>query len=85
MVVWHMDVGNVLRNGWPQHWIETLGAQYVFKLDVKISDGDAGWERVVASRDAVGYDGWAAAEVSGGDAERLADIAARMNRVLGMA
>lgn len=104
MVGWHMDVGNVLRYGWPEHWIETLGAQYVFKLDVKdfsrkkmndeglwkgfdvkIGDGDAGWERVVASLDAIGYDGWAAAEVSGGDAERLADIAARMNRVLGLA
>jgi hexulose-6-phosphate isomerase len=47
-----------------------------------IGDGDAGWDRVVASLRSVGYTGWATAEVGGGGPERLADIAARMNRVL---
>ena len=103
-VGWHFDVGNVLRYGWPEHWIEALGAKYVFKLDVKdysrkkmndeglwkgfdvkIGDGDSGWPRVVAALDAIGFDGWAAAEVRGGDAERLADVSARMDRVLGLA
>ena len=103
-VGWHFDVGNVLRYGWPEHWIEVLGAEYVFKLDikdysrkkmndeglwkgfnVKIGDGDSGWPRVLAALDAIGFDGWAAAEVGGGDAERLADISRRMDRVLGLA
>ncbi len=47
-----------------------------------IGDGDAGWDRVVASLRRVGYIGWATAEVGGGGPDRLADIAARMNRVL---
>lgn len=103
-VGWHFDVGNVLRYGWPEHWVEVLGARHLFKLDikdysrkkmndeglwkgfdVKIGDGDSGWPRVLAALDAIGYDGWAAAEVGGGGAERLADIAERMDRVLGMA
>ncbi len=103
-VGWHFDVGNVLRYGWPEHWIEVLGAEYVFKLDikdysrkkmndeglwkgfdVKIGDGDSGWPRVLAALDAIGFDGWAAAEVRGGGAERLADISRRMDRVLGLA
>ncbi|MEM9382889.1 MAG: sugar phosphate isomerase/epimerase family protein [Planctomycetota bacterium] len=103
-VGWHFDVGNVLRYGWPEHWVEVLGARHLFKLDVKdysrkkmndeglwkgfevkIGNGDSGWPRVVAALDAIGFDGWAAAEVRGGDAERLADVSARMDRVLGLA
>lgn len=48
----------------------------------EIGEGDAGWDRVVVSLHKVGYTGWATAEVGGGGPERLADIAARMNRVL---
>lgn len=101
-VAWHFDVGNVLRYGWPEHWIEALGPR-LHKLDVKdysreemngeglwkgfdvlIGEGDAGWERVVQALDGIGYDGWAAAEVRGGDAERLMDVSARMDVVLGL-
>jgi hypothetical protein len=31
----------------------------------------------------IGYRGWAAAEVTGGDRDRLAEILQRMNRVVG--
>lgn len=47
-----------------------------------IGDGDAGWERVVASLQRTGFTGWATAEVGSGGPERLADIARRMNKVL---
>ena len=50
-------------------------------FSAKIGDGDAGWERVCAALDRIGYTGWAAAEVGGGGSERLADIANRMDRV----
>lgn len=33
-VGWYFDVGNVVRYGWPEHWIQTLGDRIV-KLDVK--------------------------------------------------
>jgi hexulose-6-phosphate isomerase len=53
-------------------------------FEVEIGDGDCGWPAVVAALDEVGYRGWATAEVGGGDAARLADIARRMRRVLGV-
>ncbi|RMH29903.1 MAG: sugar phosphate isomerase/epimerase [Planctomycetota bacterium] len=52
---------------------------------VEIGDGECGWERVRASLNKVGYRGWAAAEVGGGDLERLTDIARRMDRVFDQA
>ena len=33
----YFDVGNVVRWGWPQHWIEVLGKR-VAKLDIKEYD-----------------------------------------------
>jgi hexulose-6-phosphate isomerase len=34
MIAWYFDVGNVVRYGWPEHWIEVLGKR-ILKLDVK--------------------------------------------------
>lgn len=34
MVAWYFDVGNVVRYGWPEHWIEVLNKR-ILKLDVK--------------------------------------------------
>lgn len=51
-------------------------------FEVEIGDGDCGWPAVVAALDEVGYRGWATAEVRGGKASRLSDIARRMRRVL---
>jgi hexulose-6-phosphate isomerase len=51
---------------------------------VEIGEGDNNWPAVMAALDDIGYEGWAAAEVSGGDAKRLADIAARMDRVFAL-
>lgn len=31
---WYFDVGNVVRYGWPEHWIEALGKR-IMKLDIK--------------------------------------------------
>jgi hexulose-6-phosphate isomerase len=52
---------------------------------VEIGDGDCNWPAVMAALDEIGFtDGWASAEVGGGDDERLTDILARMDRVLAM-
>lgn len=99
-VGWHLDVGNLLRYGWPEHWVHELGLERLFKLDIKeysrkkmndegvwkgfeveIGDGDCGWKRVMAALEAIGWSGWGAAEVRGGDRTRLTDVAARMGRV----
>lgn len=34
LVGWYFDVGNVLRYGWPEHWIDTLGKR-IFKVHIK--------------------------------------------------
>ncbi len=34
LVGWYFDVGNILRYGWPVHWIEVLGKR-IMKLDIK--------------------------------------------------
>lgn len=51
-------------------------------FDVEIGEGDCNWPAVMQALDEIGYEGWASAEVSGGGRERLADVAARMARVL---
>lgn len=34
LIGWYFDIGNVLRYGWPEHWIEVLG-QRIVKLHAK--------------------------------------------------
>ncbi len=100
-VGWYFDIGNILRYGWPEQWIEILGKR-IMKLDVKeysrkkqndeglwkgfdveIGDGDNNWPVIMQSLEKIGYNGWASAEVNGGDKERLKVIIDRMNKVLG--
>lgn len=49
-----------------------------------LGEGDVDWPAVLEALDEVGFSGWATAEMSGGDRERLADIAGRMDRVLAL-
>ncbi len=50
-------------------------------FDVQLLEGDCDWPAVMSALDEIGYSGWATAEIPGGDRERLADIAARMDRI----
>jgi hexulose-6-phosphate isomerase len=34
LIGWYFDIGNVLRYGWPEHWIETLNSR-IMKLHIK--------------------------------------------------
>lgn len=88
----HFDIGNHIRISPPAEWIGVLGDR-IKKLDVKdrtqqnqptlIGEGQADWPAVRAALVDLNYRGWAAAEVTGGDREHLADVLQRMNRVLG--
>lgn len=88
----HFDIGNHIRVSPPAEWIRVLGHR-IKKLDVKdrtrqnektlIGEGHADWAAVRAALSQIGYRGWAAAEVSGGDRQRLSDVLSRMNHVLG--
>ncbi len=72
----YFDVGNVLINGYPEHWITTLGARIRrvhfkdFRRNVGTIDGfcdllsgDVNWPGVVAALRGIRYDSWIAAEM----------------------
>jgi hexulose-6-phosphate isomerase len=86
------DIGNCRKFGTSEEWLRTLGHRIV-KLDCKdwskkdgfkskIGDGDVNWPAVRQALGDIGYTGWCTAEVEGGNREVLADVAARMNKVL---
>ncbi len=88
----HFDIGNHIRISPPAEWIRVLGKR-IRKLDVKdrtkqnertlIGEGQADWPAVREALVEIGYIGWAAAEVPGGDETRLQEVIDRMNQVLG--
>ncbi len=70
------DVGNVLLCGYPQQWIRILGSRIKkvhfkdYRIDshglsgfVDLLAGDVDWKSVVDAFEAVGYKGWASAEM----------------------
>ena len=87
----YLDIGNVMRYGVPQDWIETLGRRILrvhvkdFQLKVgnssgycPIGDGDVDWPAVIAALRTTRYDGPLTCEGKGDPA----DMAARLRRVL---
>jgi hexulose-6-phosphate isomerase len=53
-------------------------------FNVELGEGDCDWPAVMRALADIGYQGWACAEVSGGDADRLAFLATRMDAILTM-
>jgi len=53
-----------------------------FGVEIGDEGDDCDWPEVRQALDSIGYRGWAAAGVGGGDLARLTDIARRMDRVL---
>lgn len=87
----YFDTGNVLKFGFPQDWIMTLGGRIArvhvkdFKLSVgtiegfcPLGEGDVDWPEVVRALRQVGYDGPLTFEGPGDPA----DIARRIGRIL---
>lgn len=88
------DIGNHWKYGNTGDWIRALGKRIV-KLDLKgfsrkadkftkIGEGDLDWDDVRRALLEINYTGWAAAEVGGGDLDRLREVATNMDRVLGL-
>ena len=72
----YFDVGNVLYNGYPEHWIKALGKRIKkvhfkdYRKDpggincfVPLLSGDVDYATVMDAFSKVGYDGWATAEM----------------------
>ena len=53
-------------------------------LDVELGEGDVDWAAVREALRSIDFQGWATVQSKGGDRTRLADVAARMDRVLGL-
>ena len=72
----YFDVGNVMYSGYPEHWIRILGKRIKkvhfkdYRRDAKglagfvdLLAGDVDWVKVIDAFEAVGYTGWASAEM----------------------
>jgi hexulose-6-phosphate isomerase len=88
----YFDVGNIVHYGVPQHWIKALGKRIVRvhlkdysrqKGFVNLGEGDINWPEVKNAFQEIGYRGPATVELRGGDRAYLADLAARVDRLLG--
>jgi hexulose-6-phosphate isomerase len=86
------DIGNHWKYGNPGDWIRSLGRRVV-KLDIKgysrakqnwadITEDDIPWADVRKALDDIGFHGWVAAEVGGGDQQRLAKVAQQIDAAL---
>ena len=87
------DVGNVVLFGYPQDWIRTLGPR-IARVDVKdfdakrkafvpLREGSVDWPEVMLAFDEIGYEGYFAAEVKGGDLAYLKEyVSERMDLII---
>ncbi len=53
-------------------------------FQVELLEGDCNWPAVMAALREIGYQGWGTAEVPGGDRQRLADVAQRMDKIFAL-
>lgn len=86
------DIGNHWKYGDPAQWIQTLGSR-IKKLDIKgfsresgkftkITEGDIDWPSVETALRDIKFSGWLAAEVGGGDLNRLKEVRDHMEEAL---
>ncbi len=72
----YLDIGNTLANGYPEHWIHTLGKRIKkvhfkdYRVEagglhgfVDLLAGDVNYPAVMKELEQVGYDGWVTAEM----------------------
>lgn len=94
LVGMQFDVGNHWKYGSMGDWIRTLGKRIV-KLDLKgflradgefkkIGEGDVDWADVRKALQEINFYGYAAAEVKGGNLERLKEISSNVDKAMGL-
>ena len=82
------DVGNVVQFAYPEDWIRTLGGDRIARVDVKdfrregnrwmeLGKGSVDWKAVMTAFDEIGYEGYFAAEVKGGDKDYLTEAVSK--------
>lgn len=92
----YYDIGNHWKYGQPAEWVRAFGHRCV-KLDIKgfsrvknkfvditSEEDDVPWKEVRKALDEIGFQGWATAEVGGGDVKRLSLVRQQMQKALGL-
>ena len=94
----YFDCGNVVAFGYPEHWIEVLGAR-IGKVHIKdyirsrrnydgfcpLLEGDVDWKLVMLALKDAGYDDWATLEVNAYSAypeEGVAELSRQLDIIL---
>ena len=94
----YFDVGNVVAFGYPEHWIEILGAR-IRKVHIKdfvrdrgnrdgfcpLLEGDVDWQVVMPALKDIGYEDWATLEVNAYSAypeQGVAELARQLDIIL---
>jgi hexulose-6-phosphate isomerase len=93
----YFDVGNVVRFGWPQDWIRTLGRR-IRKVHIKdfkggpglgttgafvnLWEGSIDWTEVRRAFMEVGFSDFMTVELGGGNEAYFRDISARVDRII---
>jgi len=90
----YFDVGNIVKYGFPQDWIRTLGPR-IIKVHIKgyknvnngwqwtnVRDDSIDWPEVRRAFEEIGYNSYMTAELGGGDRAYLADLSQRMDLII---
>jgi hexulose-6-phosphate isomerase len=88
----YFDVGNIVKNGWPEDWIRTLGPRinrvhlkdYRRKTGtfVKLMEGDVDWAEVRKAFREVGFSKFMTAEFNGDDFLEPEELAKRIDKII---
>jgi L-ribulose-5-phosphate 3-epimerase len=88
----YFDVGNIVKNGWPEDWIRTLGKRInrVHLKDfskkrtqfVKLQEGDVNWKEVRKAFQEVGWPKFMTAEFNGDDVLEPDELARRIDKII---
>jgi hexulose-6-phosphate isomerase len=88
----YFDIGNIVKNGWPEDWIRTLGKRIhrVHLKDfskkkfqfVKLTEGDVNWKEVRKAFQEVGFTSYMTAEFNGDDFLEPEELAKRIDKII---
>jgi hexulose-6-phosphate isomerase len=87
----YFDIGNVVKNGWPEDWIRTLGKRinrvhlkdYKKKTGqfVKLTEGDVNWKEVRKAFAEVGFANYMTVEFNGDDYLEPDELIRRIDKI----